>query len=137
MRGYTVLELLVAMMIAGILLGIAIPRAQRQLDRITVQSARGDVRATLTYARTLALAGQTQVVVSFDAPGGTIVVRRGGGNALSRGVAHAHGVELRSSRDSLIYDAHGIGRGAANLSVILKKRAAAETVFVSRLGRVR
>jgi hypothetical protein len=30
-----------------------------------------------------------------------------------------------------------LGRGAANLSVIIRRRAAAETVVVSRLGRVR
>jgi hypothetical protein len=55
----------------------------------------------------------------------------------SRGVAHAHGVRLVATRDSLVYDAHGVGWGAANLSVIVRKRAVAETVFVSRLGRIR
>jgi Tfp pilus assembly protein FimT len=119
------------------LLGIAVPRVQRQLDRITVQSARSDVRATLTYARTLALAAQSQVVVAFDAPTGTIAVRRGAAGVLSRGVTHAHGVAMTSTRDSLVYDAQGLGRGAANLSVVLRKRAVAETIFVSRLGRIR
>jgi prepilin-type N-terminal cleavage/methylation domain-containing protein len=137
MRGYTVLELLIAMMLAGIVMAIAVPRAQHQLDRVVVQSARSDVQSTLSYARSLALAARARVVVSIDSTTGTIRVRHMGMDAISRGVSHAHGVRLTSTRDSLVYDAHGIGHGAANLSVVVRKRAAAETVFVSRLGRVR
>jgi prepilin-type N-terminal cleavage/methylation domain-containing protein len=137
MRGFTVLELLIAMMVAGIVMAIAVPRAQHQLDRVVVQSARSDVRGILSYARSLALAARARVVVSIDSTTGTIRVRHMGTDAMSRGVSHAHGVRLTSSRDSLVYDAHGMGYGAANLSVVVRKRAAAETVFVSRLGRVR
>ena len=137
MRGYTVLELLIAMMLAGILMAVAVPRAQRQLDRVVVQSARSDVRGILSYARSLALAAHARVVVSIDSSSGTIRVRYLGTEAMSRGVSHAHGVRLSSTRDSLVYDALGMGHGAANLSVVVRKRSAAETVFVSRLGRVR
>ena len=137
MRGYTVLELLIAMMLAGILMAIAIPRAQHQLDRVVVQSARSDVRGILSYARSLALAAHARVVVSIDSGSGTIRVRYLGTDAIARGVNHAHGVRLTSTRDSLVYDAMGMGYGAANLSVVVRKRSAAETVFVSRLGRVR
>jgi prepilin-type N-terminal cleavage/methylation domain-containing protein len=137
MRGYTVLELLIVMMLAGIVMAIAVPRAQHQLDRVVVQSARSDVRRILSYARSLALAARARVVVSIDSTTGTVRVRHMGMDAISRGIGHAHGVRLTSSRDSLVYDSHGMGHGAANLSVVVRKRAAAETVFVSRLGRVR
>jgi len=137
MRGFTVIELLIAMMIAGVLLAISIPHAQHQLDKTVVQSAREDVRATLTFARTLALAGYSRVTIRIDSANGTLRVRQNGEQVLSRGVSHAHGVELTATRDSLVYDAHGIGRGAANLSVVVRRRAAAETVFVSRMGRIR
>jgi hypothetical protein len=46
-------------------------------------------------------------------------------------------VELRATRDSLAYDPYGMGRGASNLSIVIRKGAAVETVFVSRLGRIR
>ena len=137
MRGYTVLELLIVMMVAGIVMAIAVPRAQHQLDRVVVQSARSDVRGILTYARSLALAARARVVVSIDSISGTVRGRHMGTDAISRGVGPAQGVRPTSSRDSLVYDANGMGHGAANLSVVVRKRAAAETVFVSRLGRVR
>lgn len=137
MRGYTVIELLIAMMIAGVLLSISIPHAQHQLDRVVVQSARADVRAVLSLGRTLALAGRARVTVRIDTVTGTLRIQQYGEPVTSRSVAEAHGVRLIATRDSLVYDAHGVGWGAANLSVIVRKRSAAETVFVSRLGRVR
>ena len=64
-------------------------------------------------------------------------VRRGTEVLFTRGIEQAHGVHLEGSRDSLTYDAHGLGHGAANLSIVIRRRLAQETVFVSRLGRVR
>jgi prepilin-type N-terminal cleavage/methylation domain-containing protein len=137
MRGYTILELLIVMMIGAVLLAIAVPRAQRQLDRMTVVTAAGDVRSTLHLARTLALAGHAAVAVDVDSVAGVLRIRRGTDVLISRGIGNAHGVRVARTRDSLAYDAHGLGRGAANLSIVVRKRTAAETIFVSRLGRVR
>ena len=137
MRGFTVIELLIAMMIAAVLLAISIPYAQERLDRVVVQSAREDVRAALSFGRALARAGHARVTISIDSVSGTVRIRQYGEQVHSRGVAQAHGVRLATTRDSLVYDAHGVGWGAANLSVVVRKRATAETVFVSRLGRIR
>lgn len=135
--GYTIVELLVVLGITGVLLAIALPRGQRMLDRITVHAAASDVAATLASARRLALAGRAAVAVDVDSASGVLRVRLGTELLLARNVGPAHGVEVRCSRDSLTYDGRGLGRGAANLSVIVRRRTAAETVFVSRLGRVR
>jgi prepilin-type N-terminal cleavage/methylation domain-containing protein len=135
--GYTLAEMILVTVIAGIAMAIAIPRGVRVLDRIVVQSAAGDVRATLATARALAIAGATVVTVDVDSATGTLRVRRGTEVLLIRGVGHAHGVHLTRTRDSLSYSPRGLGRGAANLSVMLQRGNAAETVFVSRLGRVR
>jgi hypothetical protein len=48
-----------------------------------------------------------------------------------------YGVRVTASRDSMAYDARGLGYGAANLSVVVHRGRVAETVYVSRLGRVR
>jgi hypothetical protein len=56
---------------------------------------------------------------------------------LRRDLRSVFGVRLSASRDSMAYDARGLGLGAANLSLVIRRGAAAETVFVSRLGRVR
>lgn len=131
------MELVIVLSISGLLMAIAIPRTQLLLDRITVHAAAGDVLATLSTARTLALAGNSPVAVDIDSLTGTLRIRRGSEVLLSRGIGQAHGVRVGRTRDSLTYDPRGLGRGAANLSIIIRRRAAAETVFVSRLGRAR
>lgn len=136
-RGYTVVELLIAMTIGGLMLAIAIPRGAALLDRISVHAAVGDIHATLSLARSIALAGGTAVAIDVDSANGVLRVRRGGEVLVSRGLAGAHGIRLSRTRDSLTYDPRGLGRGAANLSLIVRRGSAAETVFVSRLGRVR
>ena len=135
--GYTLLELVIVVTITGILLSIAIPRTQLILDRQSVRSAASDVAAILNSARTLALAGHSAVAVDIDSAAGAVRIRRGPEMVFQRSLAQAYGIQLGGTRDSLTYDAHGLGRGAANLSIVLRRRAAAETVFVSRMGRVR
>jgi prepilin-type N-terminal cleavage/methylation domain-containing protein len=136
-RGFTLLELLIVTAVAGILLSIAVPRGRAALDRAVVRSAATDVRATLGQARTLALASHAVVIVDIDTTAGLLRIRRGSDVLLRRAVENAHGVELRPTRDSLTYDPYGLGRGAANLSIVIARRSAVETVFVSRLGRIR
>jgi hypothetical protein len=46
-------------------------------------------------------------------------------------------VAVASSRDTVTYGASGRGYGAANSTIVLSRGAAAETVFVARLGRAR
>ncbi len=136
-RGLTVPELLIVLTIAGIVMAIAIPSARASLDRVSVRAAASDVRATLTYARMLAMAGGVPVAIDVDSVAGTLRVSRGDERILMRGVGSAHGVRLGKTRDSLAYDPRGFGRGAANLSILVRRGASVETVFVSRLGRVR
>ena len=125
------------MTVAAVVMGLAIPSAKSGLDRVSVRAAAGEVRATLNYARMLAMSGGLAVAVDVDSAAGTLRVRRGDERILTRGIGPAHGVRLGRTRDSLTYDARGFGRGAANLSILVRKGVSVETVFVSRLGRVR
>lgn len=135
--GVTVIELLIVMSIVGILMALAIPHGQLMLDRISVHSAAGDLAMSLSSAREFSLASRSAVAVDFAGPGGALRVRRGPDILFTRNIAMAHGVVLSQTRDSLAFGPLGLGVGAANLSIIVRRRAAAETVFVSRLGRIR
>ncbi len=136
-RGLTVIEILIVLTIVGTLMAIAYPRAQLTLDRISVHSAAGDLAMVLSSAREFALLSHSAVAVDFTDPAVGVTVRRGSSVLFSRNIASAHGVELKQTRDSMAFGPLGLGLGAANLSVIVRRRAAVETVFVSRLGRVR
>jgi prepilin-type N-terminal cleavage/methylation domain-containing protein len=135
--GLSLIELLIVLSIAGTVVAIAFPRGQHAIDRLSVRAAAGDIAATLHSAHALALAGRAPVAVDVDAASGTLRVRRGSEVLFSRGIGHAHRVLIKQSRDSTTYSAWGLGRGAANLSIVVSRRAAVETVFVSRMGRVR
>lgn len=136
-KGFTLVELLIVMLVTGIVLAIAVPRARAGVDRVVVRSAATDVRATLGLARTLALAGHAVIVVDVDSASGVLRIRRGSDILMRRAVARAHGVELHATRDSMAYDPYGMGRGASNLSVLIRRGVVVETVFVSRMGRIR
>jgi prepilin-type N-terminal cleavage/methylation domain-containing protein len=136
-HGFTLLELVIVVTIMGLVLAIAIPRTRAVLDGVAVRSAVGDVVATLSNARALALAGDGLVAIHLDTVTGTLSVRRSHELVHARAISYAHGVRLAGTRDSLTYDPRGLGRGAANLSIIVRRGTVAETVFVSRLGRVR
>jgi len=136
-RAYTLLELVIVVTLAGILASITLPRVRLLLDRQSVHSATSEIASVLASARLLALRGHAAVAVEVDSATGMLCVRRGGDTILLRNVATAHGIRLGHTRDSLTYDAYGLGRGAANLSIIVQRGAAVETVFVSRFGRVR
>lgn len=135
--GYTVLELVIVLTITSLVLAIALPRGRLMVDQVAVQSAASDLLATLDLARALAIAGNAAVAVDVDSSTGMVRVRRGNLVFLSRSVGEAHGVKLVATRDSLAYSGRGFGRGAANMSIAIRRGAAADTVFVSRLGRAR
>ena len=128
---------MIVVTIAAVVLAISVPRALGMLDRISVEAATSDVTTVLASARALALAGRTSIAVDIDSLAGVLRVRRGSEVLQSRNITDIHGVSLRSTRDSLSYDPHGLGHGAANLSIIVHRRASADTIFVSRFGRVR
>jgi prepilin-type N-terminal cleavage/methylation domain-containing protein len=135
--GLTLIEILIVLTIAGIVMALAFPRAQLSFDRIAVSGAASDLSATLHSARSLALSGRTAVAVDVNGDSGIVRVRRGDEVIFSRNIGFAHGVALHQTRDSLAFGPLGLGRGAANLSIVVRRRAAVETVFVSRLGRIR
>lgn len=136
-RGATLLELLVAVTIAAILFAIAIPRLRGSMARHATRAAAGDVSSMLSTARQIAATSSDGAAVAFHAASATVRLIVSGDTVRTLALHSLHGVTLRATRDSIAYDARGIGYGAANVSVVLSRGAAAETLVVSRLGRLR
>ena len=136
-RGATLLELLVVSAIAAVDAGIAVGGAARLADVLAVRGGMRDVRAALWTARSLAVLRATRTAVRFDTIGARVVVFARADTALVRPLRAVYGVRLSATRDSIAYGADGLGYGAANARIVVRRRGAADTLTLSRLGRVR
>jgi len=132
-----IIELIIALLIAAILSAIAVPRAAGFVDAMEVRGAVTEIDALFSLARHVAIARAVQASLDIDPSRGVVSVRVGADTVRKREVEAAHGVTLQSTRASITYSQTGIGYGAGNLSLIVARRLAADTIFVSRLGRVR
>jgi len=136
-KGTTLVELVLAMAVLGVLTSIAVPRAASLVDRISVRGATQDVVLALGAAR--AASSRRGAYASFvaDTRTGHLRVVSGGEILLERDVLHTRGVRLEASRESVTFAPGGLGWGAANTTVIVSRGARSDTVVMSRLGRIR
>lgn len=126
-----------ALLLIGVLLGIAVPRLHASLARQSARAAARDVAHLLSAARQIAATSLDGAAVGFDTGGTRVRLVVNGDTVRLLELAAVHGVRLHATRDSLAYDARGLGHGAANLRVVLTRGTAAETLVISRLGRLR
>ncbi len=136
-RAGTLVELLIALAVTATMLAIALPRTTAALDRAAVHAASRDVETLFAEARTQALTRRITVWLVLDSSSRRVDIRIPGVGTRSRSVGSLYGVAFRTTRDSMSYDARGLGRGAANLTVVLRRGQARDSLVVSRLGRVR
>ena len=135
--GFTLVEQTVVITVLGVLAAIAIRSIGRQLDRIAVRSAAREARDVFAAAREFAVARGVRTAVQIYPLSAEVSAHAAADTILARPLGALHGVTLSTSRDSMAYSPSGLGYGASNLRIIVVKNAAAETVTVSRLGRVR
>jgi prepilin-type N-terminal cleavage/methylation domain len=136
-KGFTIIELVVVIAIAGLIAAITISRAAGFIDRIEVRGAVTEVESMFSRARHIAIARGSQTVLDIDPVRSTLAIRGSADVLASRDLQAAHGVKLTTNRTSITYSPIGVGYGAANFTMILSRGLAADTIYVSRLGRVR
>ncbi len=138
MRGYSLLECAVALVIAGILAGFTVPRAVSVRDRLLVDGQVQQVRSGYQRARLAALLGSNSAILRVEPARITVWALRGGDSTLvwaARGAADA-GVSLTGPA-RVIFAPAGITLGVANGTYVLARGGVTRTVVVSRLGRLR
>jgi prepilin-type N-terminal cleavage/methylation domain-containing protein len=135
--GFSLVEITVTLAIIAALLGIAAPNVQRAVDGAAARGAVQDAAATYGYARRLAVVRRAAVAVRVDTTAHRIVVHAGTDTVVTRPLGARYGVRLRGTRDSMAFDARGLGYGSANLSLIIQRGLSTETLVVARLGRIR
>jgi prepilin-type N-terminal cleavage/methylation domain-containing protein len=135
--GHTLVELSLVLTIIGLVSMIAVHEATLYLDRVAVRSAMAEAAALVARARDEALAQRTVVSLRVDTVAATLALSARGEPLARHALGQAHGVRLSTSRDSISFDVRGLGYGAANLTLVARRGSAADTLVVSRLGRVR
>jgi prepilin-type N-terminal cleavage/methylation domain-containing protein len=135
--GFTIIETTVTLSVIAILAAVVLPKASGFIDSIEVRGAVTEAEALFSTARHVAIARGAQTTLEINAGRGEMSLRVARDTLQVRELERAHGVSLRTTRASIVYSPTGVGYGAANLTLIITRNLAADTIFVSRLGRVR
>ena len=133
-KAFTLFELLIAGAIIGIAAGIAAPRVRQAMDWFAVEGASREVVNGFALARLAALRHRG-AEVQLDSLGFT--VRAAGRILHQRAITAGHGVRMRVNTPLVRYAATGVAFGLSNGTIVLSRGVSADTVVVSRLGRVR
>lgn len=136
-RAFTLVELLVVVIIVGLLAGLALPAFRLGMARREARAGAREVALLLSAARQIAATSAHGAAVRFDTGSGTTQLMVGGDTVRTIDLRAIYRVGLRTTRDSVAYDSRGLGHGAANVTIVVGSAAAAETLVVSRLGRLR
>ena len=136
-QGTTLIEQLIAITLLGILLAVAVRSGIGLLDKAAARAAAREASDAFAAARDHAVAYGVRTAVHINTVEDRVVI-----HALTDTIARlfpgkTYHVQLEASRDSMAYAPSGLGWGASNLRLVMKRGAAAETLTVSRLGRVR
>jgi prepilin-type N-terminal cleavage/methylation domain-containing protein len=136
-RGFTLLELLLALAVAGLLFGIALPRFGLFRDQLAVGEEAGRIAAAHRRARITAILESRPVVLTIGPDSLCIAVDADSGTTWTEPGPSAQGVALAGGSRQLMFSPVGITTGVSNATFRLTRGVASRTVVVSRLGRLR
>ena len=138
-KGFTLLELIVVVAIAALLLAFWVPRAARLMDWLATERAVRDVTTALAVGRNGAVMQSTRARIVIDTD--TLRIDRWGVQGWepwwrTPGPA-SYGVGLEVSNHVVTFGPTGMGWGVSNTTIVLRRGSQAETITLSRVGRVK
>lgn len=138
-EGFTLPELVVVVVLAGVLLGAAVPRAAATLDRIAAAAARDLTAGAIARTRAVAVARGGAALVVRRAAAVFWIEDAQGARMEEVDLARAYGITLDASGTGeeirVRYDALGIGR-LASRTLRFRRGDAVATLVISSYGRV-
>ena len=138
-RGMTLPEVMVALVIVGLVLGIAAPQLSAPFDTVAVEQAAGDIAAAHARARITAVVESriTELRVSADSLTLDVLTPAGPERRWARPGPGALFVAMTGAARTLTFSPTGLSMGFSNASWTLTKGSATRRIVISRLGRVR
>jgi Tfp pilus assembly protein FimT len=138
-HGTLLVELVLALVVAGLLVAIGVPALRAPLDRLATDRAALDVAAAHTRARIASIAHnrvgrllitQDSLTITLGHPPDTTRHWSAAGPAWS-------GVTLTGPGREILFRPAGISFSLSNATYTLTRGGATTSVIISRLGRVR
>lgn len=136
-RGLTLLELLLAIVIACLVLAIALPSFQTFRDRLMVGEEVQRLVSAHRRARSIAILQSQAVVLSVRPDSLSIRTEKGDDLVWAGEGPLSRGVDLAGGERRFAFSPVGITTGLSNASLTLRRGNATRIIVVSRLGRVR
>jgi prepilin-type N-terminal cleavage/methylation domain-containing protein len=135
--GFTLVEIALTLAVAGLLLGIALPRFSALKQGVAVESAAQSIVAAHRRARITAIVHGRPAILSVAARTLRITFVGAGQPHWTSPGPSEDGIVLDGPPRDLTFSPLGITTGLSNASFHLSLGSASRTVVVSRLGRVR
>jgi Tfp pilus assembly protein FimT len=138
-RGATLVELVLAIALLALLAAIGVPRARAALDYAAADAAAREITTALAVARQSAIRQgvRARLVIRADSLRTELWDGARWRPATRWPGPAAHRVSLQVSNPVVTYGPNGVGWGASNTTVRLRRGSQIETITTSRVGRVR
>lgn len=138
-RGFSLVELAVAMLIVGLMAAIGLPRLVGWRDWLAADQAAREITTALATARHGAILQATRARLEITRDSLRITRFADGGWRPWKswpGPAQL-GVVLTVSNPIVVFGPTGMGWGVSNTRITLQRGSQVETITVSRVGRVK
>ena len=138
-RGYSFIELAVALSVVGLVTTITLPRLAGLLDALAVERAAAEVTTALAVARNAAVMGARRARLSVMSD--SLRLDQWDGDVwepLKRWPGPARlGVTATVSNPMVAFSPLGVGWGASNTRIVLERGLRHATITASRAGRIK
>lgn len=141
--GFTLIELIVVMVIAGVMLGVAIPYFLKFSDRNALNSASVAVSTMHARAKIMAVQRGRLTRLKMDAAGSKmwIVSTKATGSGVDtigsvENLNTRFGITFTTTRDSLTFTPRGVGYETSGTTIVLSKGTKKDTLNVTAAGRL-
>ena len=139
-KGFTLIELVIAIVLIGVMAAFMFPRIGEGLRRQDVKSARNAITTMHAQAKATAIQ-RGRPVAMVQRSNRVILLSRhpvtGAVDTIAvQNLAERYGVSLSTTEDSLVFDARGLGMESSSTRITVSKAGISDTIVITSIGSV-